>query len=64
MMEQALSGSYDLVKNEIVRVLLEGHEKARQAVERERLKARIGRWARSSMVTCKEDTEIRGTARG
>ena len=39
MTEQALSGSYDVVKNEIVRVLLEGHEKARQAVERERLRA-------------------------
>jgi hypothetical protein len=39
MTEQALSSSYEVVKNEIVRVLLDGHEKARQAVERERLMA-------------------------
>ena len=39
MTEQALSSSYEVIKKEIVRVLLDGHEKARQAVERERLRA-------------------------
>ena len=34
-----LGGSYQELKGEIVRVLLEGHERARQAVERERVKA-------------------------
>jgi hypothetical protein len=32
MTEQVLSGSYEVVKKEVVRVLLDGHEKARQAV--------------------------------
>ena len=47
-----------MVKNEVVRVLLDGHEKARQAVERERLRAywEVGRILSIYLVGTQQDT--------
>ena len=39
MMNETIAGSYQVLRKEVVRVLLQGHERARQAVERERAQA-------------------------
>jgi endonuclease YncB( thermonuclease family) len=38
-MNETIAGSYQVLRKEVVRVLLQGHERARQAVERERAQA-------------------------
>ena len=38
-MNETIAGSYQVLRKEVVRVLLQGHDRARQAVERERAQA-------------------------